>query len=158
LDVYGGITMKRIIVIISENENKKLEYLSKNVDGYTTYYNPENDKHPKVQKEFIENIIQDANIYHKQICIATNSPYVLTTLNNLLYAGRLKDKMSEEKFVEIMGNVSNYILPDELEVINLDTDKSIIEDNEILTEEIDIVPDEINKQYTSLYYVEMEEE
>ena len=150
--------MKRIIVIISEHENKKLEYLSKNVEGYTTYYNPENDKHPKVQKEFIENIIQDANIYHKQICIATNSPYVLTTLNNLLYAGRLKDKMSEEKFVEIMGNVSNYILPNELEVINLDTDKSIIEDNEILTEEIDIVSDEINKQYTSLYYVEMEEE
>lgn len=150
--------MKRIIVIISENENKKLEYLSKNVEGYTTYYNPENDKHPKVQKEFIENIIQDANIYHKQICIATNSPYVLTTLNNLLYAGRLKDKISEEKFVEIMGNVSNYIPPNELEVINLDTDKSIIEDNEILTEEIDTVSDEINKQYTSLYDVEMEEE
>ena len=149
--------MKRIIVIISEHENKKLEYLSKNVEGYTTYYNPENDKHPKVQKEFIENIIQDANIYHKQICIATNSPYVLTTLNNLLYAGRLKDKMSEEKFVEIMGNVSNYILPNELEVINLDTDKSIIEDNEILTEEIDIVSDEINKQYTALYDIEMEE-
>ena len=146
--------MKRIIVIISENENKKLEYLSKNVEGYTTYYNPENDKHPKVQKEFIENIIQDANIYHKQICIATNSPYVLTTLNNLLYAGRLKDKMSEEKFVEIMGNVSNYILPNELEVINLDTDKSIIEDNEILTEEIDTVSEDINKQYTSLFYLE----
>ena len=149
--------MKRIIVIISENENKKLEYLSKNVEGYTTYYNPENDKHPKVQKEFIENIIQDANIYHKQICIATNSPYVLTTLNNLLYAGRLKDKMSEEKFVEIMGNVSNYILPNELEVINFDTDKSIIEDGEILTEEIDTVSDEINKQYTALYDIEMEE-
>ena len=147
--------MKRIIVIISENENKKLEYLSKNVEGYTTYYNPENDKHPKVQKEFIENIIQDANIYHKQICIATNSPYVLTTLNNLLYAGRLKDKMSEEKFVEIMGNVSNYILPNELEVINIDTDKFIIEDGEILTEEIDTVSDEINEQYTALYDIEM---
>lgn len=146
--------MKRIIVIISKNENKKLEYLSKNVEGYTTYYNPENDKHPKVQKEFIENIIQDANIYHKQICISTNSPYVLTTLNNLLYAGRLKDKISEEKFVEIMGNVSNYILPNELEVINLDTDKSIIEDNEILAETIDTVSEEINKQYTSLFYLE----
>lgn len=150
--------MKRIIVIISENENKKLEYLSKNAEGYITYYNPENDKHPKVQKEFIENILQDANIYHKQICIATNSPYVLTTLNNLLYAGRLKDKISEEKFVEIMGNVSNYILPNELDVINLDTDKSIIEDNEILTEAIDTVSDEINEQYTALYNIEMEEE
>lgn len=150
--------MKRIIVIISENENKKLEYLSKNVEGYTTYYNPENDKHPKVQKEFIENIIQDANIYHKQIGIATNSPYILTTLNNLLYAGRLKDKISEEKFVEIMGNVSNYILPNELEVINLDTNKSIIEDGEILAEEIDTVSDEINKQYTALYYIDTEEE
>lgn len=148
--------MKRIIVIISENENKKLEYLSKNVEGYVTYYNPENDKHPTVQKEFIENIIQDANIYHKQVCIATNSPYVLSTLNNLLYVGSLKDKMSEEKFVEIMGNVSNYILPDEFEVINLDTNKSIIEDGEILTEEIDTVSDEINKQYTALYYVENE--
>lgn len=146
--------MKRIIVIISENENKKLEYLSKNVEGYTTYYNPENDKHPKVQKEFIENLIQDANIYHKQICIATNSPYVLTTLNNLLYAGRLKDKISEEKFVEIMNNVSNYILPKELEVINLDTDKSIIEDNEILTEEIDVVSNDINEQYTKLFYLQ----
>ena len=149
--------MKRIIVIISENENKKLEYLSK-IEGYTTYYNPENDKHPKVQKELIENLIQDANIYHKKICIATNSPYVLTTLNNLLYAGRLKDKMSEEKFVEIMGNISNYILPNELEVINLDTDKPILEDNEILTEEIDTVSDEINEQYTALYDIEMEEE
>ena len=148
--------MKRIIVIISENENKKLEYLSKNVEGYVTYYNPENDKHPKVQKKFIENIIQDANIYHKQICIATNSPYVLTTLNNLLYAGRLKDKISEEKFIEIMGNVSNYILPDEFEVITLDTNKSIIEHGEILTEEIDTISDEINKQYTALYYVENE--
>ena len=145
---------KRIIVIIGENENKKLEYLSKNVEGYTTYYNPENDKHPKVQKEFIENIIQDANIYHKQICIATNSPYVLTTLNNLLYAGRLKDKISEEKFVEIMGNISNYILPNELEVINLDTDKTIIEDNEILVEEIDMVSNGLNEQYTDLYYLE----
>jgi len=148
--------MKRIIVVISENENKKLEYLSRNVERYTTHYNPENNKHPKVQKEFIENIIQDANIYHKQICIATNSPYVLTTLNNLLYAGRLKDKISKEKFVEIMGNVSNYILPNELEVINLDTSKSIIEDNEILAEAIDTVSDEISKQYTALYDVEME--
>jgi len=147
--------MKRIIVIISENENKKLEYLSKNVEGYTTYYNPENDKHPKVQKEFIESIIQDTNIHNRKICIATNSPYVLTTLNNLLYAGRLKDEMSEEKFVKIMSNVSNYILPNELEVINLDTDKSIIEDDEILTEEIDTVSEDINKQYTSLYFVEI---
>lgn len=147
--------MKRIIVIISENENKKLEYLSKNVEGYTTYYNPENDKHPKVQKEFIENIIQDANIYHKQICIATNSPYVLTTLNNLLYAGRLKDKMSEEKFVEIMGNVSNYILPNELEVLDLDMEESIlIQNGEIITEAIDTVSEDINKQYTSLFYLE----
>lgn len=148
--------MKRIIVIISENENKKLKYISKNIEGYITHYNPENNKHPKIQKEFIENIIQDTNIYHKQICIATNSPYILTTLNNLLYAGRLKNKIPEEKFIEIMGNVSNYILPDEFEVINLDTNKSIIEDGEILTEEIDTVSDEINKQYTSLYYVENE--
>ena len=147
--------MKRIMVIIGEDENKKLKYLSKNVEGYVTYYNPENDKHPTVQKEFIENIIQDANIYHKQVCIATNSPYVLTILNNLLYAGRLKDKISEEKFVEIMGNASNYILSDEFEVINLDTNKSIIENGEILTEEIDTVSDEINKQYTALYYIEM---
>ena len=147
--------MKRIIVIISENENKKLEYLSKNVEGYTTYYNPENDKHPKVQKEFIENIIQDANIYHKQICIATNSPYVLTTLNNLLYAGRLKDKISEEKFVEIMGNVSNYILPNELEILDLDMEESIlIQNGEIITEAIDTVSEDINKQYTSLFYLE----
>ena len=148
--------MKRIMVIIGEDENKKLKYLSKNVEGYVTYYNPENDKHPTVQKEFIENIIQDANVYHKQVCIATNSPYILTTLNNLLYVGSLKDKMSEEKCIEIMGNVSNYILPNEFEVINLDTNKSIIEDGEILTEGIDTVYDEINKQYTALYYLENE--
>ena len=147
--------MTRIKVIIGTNEIEKLQYLENSKD-YITYYNPENDKYPSIQKEFIENLVQDANIFEKNICIATNSPYVLTVLNNLFYAGKLKNKISADKFVEIMGSKYNYILPNELEVINLDTDKSIIEDNEILTEEIDTVSDEINKQYTSLYYVEME--
>lgn len=147
--------MTRIKVIIGTNETEKLQYLENSKD-YITYYNPENNKHPSIQKEFIENLVQDANIFEKNICIATNSPYVLTVLNNLFYAGKLKNKISADKFVEIMGSKYNYILPNELEVINLDTDKSIIEDNEILTEEIDTVSDEINKQYTSLYYVEME--
>ena len=144
--------MTRIKVIIGTNETEKLQYLENSKD-YITYYNPENDKHPKVQKEFIENLVQDANIFEKNICIATNSPYVLTVLNNLFYAGKLKNKISADKFVEIMGNKYNYILPYELDVINLDTNKSIVDD-EIVTEEIDTISDTINEQYTALYYEE----
>ena len=148
-----GVNKKRIIVVIGQHEVQKKQYLS-NLEGYTIYINPENDKHPKLQREFIQNIISQGNSLEEKIAISTNSPYVLTTLNVLLYAGKLRSMMSKTEFIEIMNCINNYISPDDIEVINLDTNKSIIEDGEILAEEIDTVSDEINEQYTSLFYLE----
>ena len=148
-----GVNMKRIIVVIGQHEVQKKQYLS-NLEGYTIYINPENDKHPKLQREFIQNIISQGNSLEEKIAISTNSPYVLTTLNVLLYAGKLRSMMSKTEFIEIMNCINNYISPEDIEVINLDTNKSIIEDGEILAEEIDTVSDEINEQYTSLFYLE----
>jgi len=148
--------MKRIIVVIGQHEAQKKQYLFSNLEGYTIYINPENDKHPKLQREFIQNIISQGNSLEEKIAISTNSPYVLTTLNVLLYAGRLRTRMSKTEFIEIMNGINNYISPDDIEVINLDTNKSLIEDGEILAEEIDTVSDEIDEQYTALYDIEMD--
>lgn len=152
----------KLKVVIGKDETKKKEFLS-GLNGYETYYNPENDKHPAIQTEFIEQLIQETNRHDKQVAIATNSPYVLTVLNNLLFAGVMKNNMSKDKFLEIMGNEHKYISPNQFDVINLDTGKSIInrEDEnypEIQTEEIDDISDEVNKQYSQLYYLYIEKE
>lgn len=147
----------KLKVVIGKDETKKKEFLS-GLNGYETYYNPENDKHPAIQTEFIEQLIQETNRQDKQVAIATNSPYVLTVLNNLLFAGAMKNNMSKDKFLEIIGNEHKYISPNQFDVINLDTGKSIInrEDEnypEIQAEEIDDISDEVNKQYSQLYYL-----
>ena len=59
---------------------------------------PEAHLHPEAQKQIVEMIFLIANINNNQVIITTHSPYILASINNLMYAHKVgeKDKRVEE--------------------------------------------------------------
>ncbi|WP_241210766.1 AAA family ATPase [Brachyspira hampsonii] len=58
---------------------------------------PEAHLYPNMQKEIIDFIVNFMNITNSNILITTHSPYILTSANNLLYAGKLKENYKNNK-------------------------------------------------------------
>ena len=138
--------------------------------GYTTYIEePEAHIFPSSQKEIMELIVLTKNsaldyrIFSRQFIITTHSPYILTSLNNMMYAGYLdtkikdpskKDKLYKKLPKELMlnPNIVNAYSLEEGEV------KSIIdkENHLIASDIIDKVSDNIAMEFDGLLDVEFE--
>ena len=58
----------------------------------TVIEEPELNLFPEAQKELVEYLIKGINRNHGDILITTHSPYILESLNNLIYAGELANK------------------------------------------------------------------
>ena len=122
---------------------------------------PEAHLYPKMQKEIIDFIVNFMNMTNSSILITTHSPYILTSTNNLLYAGKLKENYKEK--IEIINNVvGKYgaINPNEINAFKLYLNdfrytNLINEENEINCEEIDDVSNTINETYTKLFDMEL---
>lgn len=124
---------------------------------------PEAHLFPKAQKEVMEYIAHFFNSNNNQIIIATHSPYILTSANNLLYAGRI-GKQSHEKVNKIipsekwidLNRFDAYMIGDNKEQYI----RTIIDDElkEIAAEEIDKISEEIRKTYSDIFNVEVEDE
>ncbi len=126
---------------------------------------PEAHIYPTLQKDVMEFISMFTKYGDNEVFITTHSPYILTTVNNLYYAGVLADeghetqirKLLENKSMIRKGKLSAYkILGKE----QADADKRIVsllqEDGmEIKTELIDDVSAQINELYTSLYDIDL---
>lgn len=132
---------------------------------------PEAHIFPSLQKMLVEYIAMFANFGENGVMITTHSPYVLTVMNNLYYAGVLirdgnvkavKDAVREtatnDKCIIEKGKLSAYKL-----LQNRDTQKSYQsllneDEREIKSELIDEVSDSVNELYTRLYNIELDGE
>lgn len=96
-----------------------------------------------------------------QLIITTHSPYVLTVINNLMYAYKVGQK-SPNKAKEIVEKES-WLAPEKVNAYMLSTSKGverIIDDEQsmIKAERIDEVSDKLNDDYDKLLNIEYEEE
>ncbi|WP_232472952.1 AAA family ATPase [Brachyspira pilosicoli] len=128
---------------------------------------PEAHLYPKMQKEIIDFIVNFMNMTNNSILITTHSPYILTSANNLLYAGKLREnyKDNKEKIEKINNIVGEYgaINPNEINAFKLYLNdfrytNLINEEQEINSEEIDDVSNTINETYTKLFDMELNNE
>ncbi len=79
-----------------------IEYFSKQNMGKTFIVEePELNIYPKMQYELISFLAKCAN-ENNHLVITTHSPYVLTSLNNLLFAGQIETKEFENELSQII--------------------------------------------------------
>lgn len=118
---------------------------------------PETSLFPSEQKILINRLVKDClnNNYHTNLIITTNSPYILTSLNNLLFAGEIvkstperKDdvnKIVDEKYLITGEKLNVYVFKNG--VINL---SMYADDNLINGDYLDKVSDEICCEFDKL--------
>lgn len=121
---------------------------------------PEAHLFPEAQKNIINLITLLANVNDNQVFITTHSPYLLTSLNNLVYAYQVGQK-HPEKVSEIV-NKQLWLNPDKLQAYfvggkdNQGKIRSIIDPNLriIQTEEIDSASSINNHEFDQLFDLE----
>ncbi|MYA98300.1 ATP-binding protein [Candidatus Poribacteria bacterium] len=86
---------------------------------------PEAHLHPIAQKHLMHIIALMRNHIDSQIVITTHSPYLLAVLKNLLTAGQLSEKKSDDA-TEIHTRISElcWLSPDDVEVYHLKDGRS----------------------------------
>jgi hypothetical protein len=88
--------MKNIIVVTGKNENLKLKYVNDNFNILNSQIeiNPENNLHTSKQFKKLLKIIREFLSSDKEnLVISTNSPYILTTMNNVIYISHLLEAL-----------------------------------------------------------------
>lgn len=77
-------------------------YLLNNKNSYFIIEEPESHLFPNAQKLIMEFIALAQNKGKNKIFITTHSPYILGTINNLLYANRIAGMVDEKELEEIV--------------------------------------------------------
>jgi predicted ATPase len=127
-----------------------------------TFEEPELNLFPVAQKSLVEFFAEKVLNQGHKIIITTHSPYILTAINNLLFASKIVTKYpdSKEKLIKVSGlssfisssNIAIYYLSKENEIdcsVNLiDKDTGMIPDNEL-----DSASSEIMEVFDSLMSV-----
>ncbi len=138
--------------------------LLKKEKAFVIIEEPEAHLYPYLQRDVIEFISYFMNTTKSAVFITTHSPYVLTSINILYCAGKKIKELPQykEKVDEIIG-FNKAILPDALAAYKIDTDGAFVDlierdMQEINTEIIDEVSDEINQKYMDLLWLRSEEE
>ena len=143
----------------SENAHNDVAYIEE----------PEAHLHPSAQKRVTEIIAQVFNEFNgnMQIVITTHSPYILTSFNNLICAGTVKEKIGNDKqknkdLKKIIGDEKNIINCKDVFAFNMLYKKNgytveKIMDKEtglINAEKIDKISDELAKTFDKLLELE----
>lgn len=133
-----------------------------NLDN-TNYYNsrgnflhiieePEQNLFPITQYELVKYIQQNCSLTNNSYFLTTHSPYILTSLNNLMEAFIVGEN-NAEKVNEIIDK-KYWLNPKDVSAYMLTTDgiaeTIIAEDGLIMTEKIDAVSDVLNGLYDKL--------
>ena len=134
---YNEIRKKRKIILIEEAEM---------------------NLHPSTQRELINFLVQSIVNYNNQIFITTHSPYILTSLNNLIYAYQLGKQNAQEANKIISKNY--WINPNDVScylLLSNGTCEEIFDREESLikAELIDEVSSKINKEFNELINIEL---
>lgn len=152
----SGIPVVLVIKYYNDLRKKKKTFLIEE---------PELNLFPSAQKELINYLIQDGINNGNTFLLTTHSPYILTSLNNLMYAFEIGQKEPEEANKII--NKNYWINPKEVSAYRLlsdgtsgKTSKNIISSDEdgtlIRAEEIDEVSTQLNKEFDKLISLEIQ--
>lgn len=142
---------------------KTLNILNSYGGGFTLYIEePEAHLFPTAQKRIVQLLAKTFNNNSKvkfQIFVTTHSPYILSSFNNLIYAGNLSDTSENLK-----NKVDDVIKKDEqlhyndfsvYSIKNNEKHYLIDEENKIISTNIlDSVSDEISKEFDKLLDIE----
>ncbi len=132
---------------------------------YIIIEEPELNCFPIIQKKLMEHFISkmkyEANSdfdYYCRLIITTHSPYILTSLNNLMYASQVGEEHETE--VKAIINKKYWINPDDVSAYMLLQDgtcEDILdrEENLIKAEKIDSVSGFLNEQFDALLNIEL---
>ena len=123
---------------------------------------PELNLFPKVQKKLIEFMVESVNKFDNQFILPTHSPYILTSLENLMYAYKLGNAKSG-KLKEKVSNIVNekyWINPEDINAYYLNNgeaeDVMIREEYLIDKNHLDEISDVLGKTFDELIEIEIE--
>ncbi|MDI9320536.1 MAG: AAA family ATPase [Phycisphaerales bacterium] len=116
---------------------------------------PELNLFPETQNKLVQHFIEKGN--KNQILLTTHSPYILTSLNNMMYAWQIGQNHSEE--VGAIMEKKYWINPEEVSAYMMLSDgtcENILDRKEgmIEAEKIDGISGELNKQFDQLIEIE----
>ncbi|MCC6410562.1 MAG: AAA family ATPase [Saprospiraceae bacterium] len=116
---------------------------------------PEAHLFPDAQKELVELMAMFANATtFNRLLITTHSPYILTSLNNLLYAYQVGQ--NDEKGVSEIVERESWLDPKRVAAYFVDngTLESIMDENLIQAERIDVISNQIFTNFDKLFEFE----
>lgn len=117
---------------------------------------PEAHLYPEAQKDIVSLISLFSNINDNRIIITTHSPYILTSINNLIYA----KKVGSKNYKEVNDIISSKCWIDINKVNAFYVDKGCItsiidtELGQIQAEKIDSISNVLNEQFDQLIDIE----
>ncbi len=122
---------------------------------------PELNLFPKAQKALVEFFVESVNEHSNKFLLPTHSPYILSSVNNLLYAyviGHLNDGEFKEQVKDIIPE-KKWLNPEDISVYYLENGeaKDIFDrdENLINTDYIDSVSQIINDEFDKLLAIEV---
>lgn len=125
---------------------------------------PELNLFPKTQKKLMEFLVDSVNVHGNQFVLPTHSPYIITSLENMMYAfkmGNLNNGNYSEDVEKIIDK-KYWIDPNEVNAYYLEggNAKDIMQRDEALInkEYIDSVSEIINKDFDALLRIELKHE
>ena len=142
---------------------KALRYL--NFDGTVLYIEePEAHLFPNAQKSVIHILARIFNTRHRkfQYFITTHSPYILSSFNNLIYAGDIYEKIDTGKRKELFKIVDEkeILPPSQVSAFSIDSKgrlRSIIDPETKLIDQniLDNVSDDISTEFGKLMHLDV---
>lgn len=117
---------------------------------------PEAHLFPDAQRQIVELLCLFGNMPGNQVTVTTHSPYILSALNNFMYAGKLGQSKAEA--VNRILPASTWMRPERVGAYFVESGevRSIIDPELelIKVEEIDRVSSEINAQFNDLFLLD----
>lgn len=138
--------------------NQLYVLMLKRENAFVIIEEPEAHLWPSLQYKVVEFIAYFINMNNSSVLIITHSPYILTSINVLYCAGKILDSGKESlKNVYDIINLGCEIHPEKVSALKISKYSSIanlINDKfeEINTELIDEISDDLNDKYTKLFY------
>lgn len=149
-----------------KNIAEKFERIARNFI-YPNYSNifleePEQNLYPTTQKELINHLVELTSKDKRKhnVFITTHSPYILTSLNNLLYAAEVGK--SKKEYVRKIIPMKHWVQFEDVGAwfVKNGTVVSIMDNKlkQIKAEKIDEVSNQLNRDYDKLFNLEYEAE
>jgi predicted ATPase len=136
----------------NEIENRKRTF---------TVEEPEQNLFPTTQKKLVEFMVESVNNFDNQFVLPTHSPYILTTLSNLIYAHKIGASENEkfQKEVDKIISKESWIDVKDISVYYLNNGeaKDLVDVEECLInlDDLDNVSEIINKEFDELLKIDM---